>query len=212
MNFLKKTDNFFLKKKNIYYLLTLSCLLVLSSIFFSLKKHISLQKSFFKIENLEDLALNSIEQRKKIKDFLNKKTNSNKYFIDNRLENLNFLEHEANNLSNLMQHPAFSTSNHLQNRLKFITSSENKLKFAEGAVKKTALTKETEENQLYSIQIDENDLKRLLSIIEDTEIEHLKPFSDSPQLIITNFILHKKNKNVFDLNMKLLKREFFKKS
>ena len=84
------------------------------------------------------------------------------------------------------------------------------MKFAEENINKTALIKETSETQLSSIEVDENDLQKLLSIIEEEPINHFVAKKKSPQLIIKNFILSKEKPNAFSLDMKILKREYFK--
>ena len=62
------------------------------------------------------------------------------------------------------------------------------------------------------MQIDEIDLKRVLSIIEDVAIESQQPLSHSPQMIITDFRLKKiagfLNRELLEIELKILKREF----
>ena len=59
----------------------------------------------------------------------------------------------------------------LLNRLTFLTCQENKLNFAEGELRRSQLVLETEEKQIHTIQVDLEDLKKLLSNIEGISIK-----------------------------------------
>jgi hypothetical protein len=72
--------------------------------------------------------------------------------------------------------------------------------------------KETLEKQKMPIELDEEDLKNLLALIEETPFHLALPKMNRPQLIISDFSLTKKNaplqNEVFELRMDILKREF----
>lgn len=211
MSFYKKIGSFCNLKKNVLFILG-TCFFLISSI------SIYMSFQFFKLKDglnrlkiAEYKALNSIDSRKKIKNFITQKTAFDKFFIDNNLENLTFLEKEKQILSKIILHPAFANSSEIKKRIDFIEKGKNRLHFAEENIKKTLLIKEIDELQLHPIEIDETDLQKLLSIIEGIYINSFSPLKDSPQLIIKNFSLSKNRENIFSLNMKLLKREYLPK-
>jgi hypothetical protein len=209
----KKIGAYFIHLKNISLLFILLAFFIFFTNFNLYSKFIKLHTYHTKLNNLEFISKNSLEQRKKINDFIEQKTTYDKFFIDNNLENLTFLENEKKLLNKLKSHPAFLNDFRIKARLNFIDKDQNKLKFAEENVKQTTLIKETDESQLYPIEIDEYDLQKILSTIEGSlDDSNFKQKRDSPQLIIKNFMLNKKRKNVFSLDMKILKREYLKKS
>jgi len=207
----KKIGEYCIQKKNIFLIFAIVLLLTFSLIINAYSKFLKLHNSVYKLNYFEHIATNSIDKRKKIKQFIDEKTSYDKFFIDNNLENLSFLENEKAILSKLITHPAFSASEQIKNRLHFINKGRNKLKFAEEHTNKTTLINETDESQLYSIEIDETDLQKLLSIIEGVSIKDFTAKNGSPQLIIKNFLLRKEKESTFLLDLKILKREYFKK-
>jgi hypothetical protein len=62
--------------------------------------------------------------------------------------------------------------------------------------------------------MDENDLKTILSLIEDIPVDSALPSKSSPQILIKDFRLKKQETSlqtsVFEVQMDLLKREFTK--
>ncbi len=207
----KKIGKFFIYKKNVLILLTSISLLTFYLCFFITKKFIKINRYQNKFNHLEYVAIDTLEKRKQVKDFIEKHITYDKFFIDNNLENMKFLQKEKEIFYNLLNHPAFCNNSQIRKRLNFIQGDQNSLKFAEENVRQTALIKETDENQLNIIEIDENDLQRILSIIEPSQsVNSVNPI-DSPQLIIKNFVLNKEKENSFLLEMKILKREYLKK-
>lgn len=206
-NFYKKIGNLFINQRNVIILFCVNSLIIFLFISVLSKKFNKLNTYQYKLKNLENISLNSLDNRKEIKHFIEKHSNVDKFFIDNNLENLKFLEKEKNILNSLFKHSAFKNNSILKSRLDFIQSDQNTLKFAEENLQQNSLIKENDENQLFSIEIDENDLQKILSIVEFSE----KNISQSPQLIIKNFILNKSKENTFLLEMKILKREFLQK-
>ena len=178
----------------------LLCLVYLSHGYF--KQHLGLSK----LKTLEFKTLSSMSKRKNIDAYIQKKTDSDPYFIDNNLETLAFLEDETKALDNLNSSVGFLKNFELKSRYDFL-KKQNKLKFFEENTKTSLLTKETDESLINPIQINEKDLQKLLSIIEDIEINGFKPIDKAPQFIIKKFDLQK-NKSCFSLDLKLVKREF----
>ncbi len=65
---------------------------------------------------------------------------------------------------------------------------------------------------MHPVEVNVSDLKKILTLIEGRKIGEFETGPQKPQLMILDFKLEKKNirenNEVFDLNMKLLKREF----
>lgn len=207
----KEIGKVFIYKKNVYIFFGITTILFVTVSIFTFSKISKIQKYSERLALCQRKSINSLDKRKEIKDFIARKTNFDKYFIDNKLESLTFLDNEKSILLKLINHIAFSNSYQIKRRLDFIASNQNKLKFAEEGVKKSTLITETDETQLKPIEIDMADLHKILSVVEDMSINDFKRPSNAPQLIIKNFSLSKKRENLFSLNMKILKREFYKK-
>lgn len=212
INFIcNKLGKIFISKKNMSIFFIVIFFLITFLSFKNFSKYLKLKNSLLKINSFEKIAINSLDERKKVKNFIDEKISYDKFFIDNNLENLSFLQNEKSQLVNLKKYIAFLNGDRINARLDFINSEKNKLKFAEENTKTSSLIKETLESQLYSIEVDENDLQKLLTIIEETPNSRFTKKANAPQLLITNFNLSKENCNSFTLDMKILKREFFKK-
>ena len=154
----------------------------------------------------------ALERKEKKERFLKRYSNADPYFIDQRIESLSFLEKERKELAALLEHPALADKHSTEARLRFLSSDENRLAFTEEAIRTSSLLKETEEKQRHPVQMDEEDVKRLLSLLEDLSIDSFSPLGNSPQIIITDFLLEKKETplktKVLEVNTKLLKREW----
>jgi len=198
-------------KKNLFLLLFIFLILIIFVFTFSCFKFSKLNNAEKNLSYLEEKSVNTVAKRKEIKDFIEKKTSFDKYFVENNLENLKFLDNEKSVLSNLLGHIAFSNSPQIKKRLNFINSDQNRLKFLEENIKNAAYIKESELSQLKTLEIDDIDLQKLLSIIEDVQIDNYTKANLLPQLLIKNFTLNKQKENIFSLNMKIFKREFYKK-
>ena len=145
----------------------------------------------------------SLERKGKKERFLKRYAKADPYFIDQQIESLHFLEKERNELAALLEHPALFDKRSAEARFKFLLSDENRLTFAEEAIRTSSHLKETEEKQRHSVQMDEEDLKRILSLLEDLPIDSYFPLENRPQIIITDFHLEKKESS-------LRKREWIK--
>jgi hypothetical protein len=169
---------------------------------------LQLEEQFYRTCKKASVAL----QKKRAKDqFTSHYSNASPYFLDEHVESLQFLEKEQNQLQALIAHPAVSDPQVLEERLRFLTTS-NRFAFAEGGIVSSDSVKETEEKQKYPVEMSEEDLKRTLSLIEDISIESYPIMEHRPQLIITQFHVQKKQTpvktEVFEVDMSFTKREF----
>ncbi|MGB7978738.1 MAG: hypothetical protein WCF19_06230 [Chlamydiales bacterium] len=167
-----------------------------------------LESRFAGAARKERLALERKERKER---FLQRHSSPNPYFLDQEIESFPLLQHERHALESLLHHPAFPESLPIKERIAFL--DKNRLLFSEEGIAVSEQMKEVEEKQRYPVQMDENDLKRILSLIEDVPIDSFTPLSESPQILIKEFHLKKQETSlhteVFEVEMTLLKREFF---
>jgi len=134
------------------------------------------------------------------------------FYIDKYLETLVFLEPEIESLQKIMSDKNFADDERIKKRLEFLTGQTNSLIFSEGVVQAFPLFQETTETLVHAVEVNNQDLQKILARVEGIEIGSFAPGPNRPQLLITEFKLDKKKtteKNeVFLINLKLLKREF----
>ncbi|WP_039360944.1 hypothetical protein [Candidatus Protochlamydia amoebophila] len=134
------------------------------------------------------------------------------FYIDKHLESLVFLETEIESLQKIVADKNFSGDERIKKRLELLTSPSNSFIFSEGVVQTFPLFQETIETLVHPVEVNTQDLQKILALIEGIQVGPYLPGPNRPQLLITEFKLDKKKvyeKNeVFVLNLKLLKREF----
>lgn len=191
-----------------YCLLLIPLIIAISSLFMEYD-HVSLLEENF--INTCKKAKSALEKKEKKQQFLAKYSEANPYFLDEFIESMPLLSNEKQEIESTLTHPALADKQSLESRLHFITK-DNRLSFTEEAIREHTRIKETIEKQRHPIQIDEDDLKNLLCRIENIPIGSFSPLKNSPQLIITEFHLIKKEtplkKDVLEIEMELIKREF----
>lgn len=192
--------------------------LILCPVFFSgvyiFQKMNQLSDLEFRYKNAIRKGKKALDQKEKKIQFLQRYSNSAPYFLDQNIESLRFLQNEASEIAEILQHPALSDKGSLQKRFAFIQGNENRLTFSEEAIRNSPTMKETEEKQRHPVQMDESDFKTILSIIEDVPIDSHLPAPNSPQMIITDLSFKKiakiLDRETLEVEMKILKREFNK--
>lgn len=205
--FLKKCGLLFFSKMRPPFFFSLILFPIIGAAFFlfsSSSNVVSLEERFQNSRRKEKLAL---ERKMRKEKFLDRYSNPDPYFLDQEIESFSFLEKEKRRLLSLQNHPAYPQSIHIEERLKFL--NENKLVFVEDKISNTSNINETEERARFAVQMDENDLKDLLFLIEDLASNS---HSHRPQLLIKDFRLKKIETplatEVFEVKMDLIKREF----
>lgn len=142
---------------------------------------------------------------------------SDHFYIDKHLETLSFLDPEIETLQKIVNNKYFAGDENIKKRLEFLTGPGNALRFSEESVQtyppgKKPVFQETTASLVQKVELNLTDLKELLSLIEGEPIGPFKPGPNRPQFIILDFKLEKKevtkNNDIFQLNMKLLKREY----
>lgn len=151
----------------------------------------------------------SFERKARKELFMQRYSHADPYFLDQQIESLPLLLAEKERLESLLHHPAFPESTVLKNRLQFI--HDNRLAFIEENMRTSAQLKEVEEKQRHAVQMDEQDLQKILSLIEDVQVGPYLPSNASPQILIKDFRLKKQEtplNQVWEAEMDLFKREF----
>lgn len=134
------------------------------------------------------------------------------FYIDKNLEAITLLEPEIESLKGMLNNPNFPDDENIKKRLDALTGSSNALRFTEGVVQSTPMFQEVTETLAHPVEVNVEDLRHILCLVEGIPMGGCIPPADRPQLIILDFKIDQKKvseKNeVFSLNLKLLKREF----
>ncbi|HEY2810155.1 MAG TPA: hypothetical protein VGJ00_02035 [Rhabdochlamydiaceae bacterium] len=174
------------------------------------------------LEHLKQLdeRIEAIHIRKEQTDSLKKRehsllssfSDSDPFYIDKYLETLTFLESESKKMESLASEGLIDES--LLNRLQFLKSSSNRLLFSEEKMRHKENMREVFENQQHPVEINEEDLKKLLCLIEGVTIWPYGPREGRPQLIVQDIQFTKKRyspqDHVYSVTLNLIKRENFK--
>jgi hypothetical protein len=159
-------------------------------------------------------AYKVLDTRTKKEEFLARYFQSEPYFLDQYIESMVLLQNEIDWLLSYKNHPALSENKLVESRLSYLTKGKNRISFLEEATRKSNVYKETEEKMKKPVEMDAEDIKKFLSLIENTPIADHQPHPKSPQMIITEFCLKKKkspfDQEIFEVKTSLLKREFIK--
>ena len=161
------------------------------------------------IAYLEQKALSTEIKKEKENAFVAQMERSDPFYLDKHLESLLFLESEILKLQALtFTHPQNEC---IKERLHFLRDGGNRLLFAEEGIQKSDLFQEVEEKQQQSVEMNEEDLKKLFTLVEGVSIWPYAPKEARPQLIIKDFELTKKatgpQEKVYLVTMQLIKRE-----
>lgn len=140
---------------------------------------------------------------------LSRLSQADRFYLDKHLESLLFLETEIKQTEALLVEDPHNLS--LKKRLDFLKSGNNRLLFTEGKVKQNQLVREMEEKQQTPVEMNEEDLKKMLSLIEEVPIWPYDTKENKPQFLIRRFHLERKQRTaddaVFSVSMELIKRE-----
>lgn len=211
---LEKCGQLFFSKMRIafFYLLVLTPWMFTGTLLFLQNIEIRELEDRFQQASLKERA--ALKRKLRKERFLKNYGSADAYFLDRHIESLSFLQKEKQQLEFLLTHPAIAQKQALENRLNFLLSPENRLIFKEESVRASSQIKETEEKQRHRVQLDEQDLKILLSRLESCPIDSYLPMPDSPQIIVRDFKLKKVKTPLqtesFELELELFTREFLK--
>jgi len=202
------------KSRALIYLLLIGLIPIFVALFgfISSQGHLSEMRS--SLNEMRDMALIREKRQAVNMAVRNHFRDADHFYIDKYLETLNFLEPEVEGLQNLLDNKNIADDEAIRKRLEFLTGSGNTLSFSEGVVQSTPYFQEISETLVHPVEVNSNDIQKILSRIEGLDIGHYSPSPNRPQLIVLEFKLDRKSLNekneVMSLNMKLLKREFLK--
>lgn len=189
-------------------LLYLACAALLPSLFIVLyyhQKKSSWEEVMQKVHEVDRLSSNYARAQALNRTVRQVYKETDQFYLENQLESLSFLKKERASLERLFKNQIFTGNESAERRFSFICSSANRLEWLQTAAQTFDGIQETEVHLSHPVEVDASDLREILNRIES----HRK---GSPQLVVTNFKLSKKaqanGNEVFELNLKLLKREF----
>lgn len=155
----------------------------------------------------------SLDVQKDRNAFYKKYEEVDRYYLDHVLEAVTFLKPEVEALKLVSNHPAFESSINVKNRLDKLTKGDNRLLFLEENRKVQNHIEELDLKQKSPVEINSDDLKYLLTLVEGVTIGENKPPKFSPQFIVRRMALKKKKlaeRETFLIEMHLIKREVVK--
>ena len=137
---------------------------------------------------------------------------SDPFYIDRHLESLLFLEPEIKRLQSII--PNTEEKDPLRKRLSYLLEG-NRLHFLSEKVTREGHLQEVEECQQIAVELNAEDLQKVLVAIEGLPIGPLQPREDLPHLVIKEFKLAKKallaQEEVYTLMLQLIKKELIQK-
>lgn len=170
-----------------------------------------------KIAYLEEKVLfiqNKIEKKKQTRlqeeKILSQIQKANTNYLQDHLSSLSFLLPEQQKWKMFLA--GLGSSPEIKEKFAFLENMDNNLLFLENTFQKTPLFEEKEFTQQKSIKLNQEDLKKLLSLIEGIEIGSYHPIKESPQILITSFSLDKTafsemQEDIYTVQMQILTRQ-----
>jgi len=141
--------------------------------------------------------------------FLTKLQKADHYYVDKCLESQIFLSPELKKYQAALSYDPEDLWT--KRRVEFLKEGGNTLRFSEQNLKTGQGFQEVEELLQKPVEMNLDDLKKLLANIEDVKIDPYVPEPNAPSLIIKKFELTKKKlkeqEEVYLINLQLIKRE-----
>ncbi|MCI0382166.1 MAG: hypothetical protein L0207_03835 [Chlamydiae bacterium] len=194
-----------MKNKKIFFLIFSSLCIFLSffTFFQTIRSANDLKTS---VQTLIKKSKSLIEQTNLEASLSEKERN----YVSKYLESLLFLESEIKRLDILVQ--AEPENEFFKKRLDYLKSEANRFKLIEKATHEFGAIQEMELSLAHPIELDGEDLKKLLCFIEGVKIEPFEPLKNRPELIIKKLEISKKTispeEEVYVIQeLQLIKRE-----
>jgi hypothetical protein len=177
--------------------------------FFALFHYTSKKKEWEAVSE-RILSIQHLAETKARKQYLNTIVRNayleaDQLYLENQLEPISFLKKEKETLEQLLKSPAFTGNEGAEKRYSFLSSKANRFQWVQGSAQVAEGVHEVTCLLSHPVEVDGHDLKEILTRIEGNR-------KGKPQLLITDFKLNRQirmsGNEVFELNMKLLKREF----
>jgi hypothetical protein len=160
-----------------------------------------------KLDEIRQEASFSEKEKNKEELLLKEMHAADHFYLDKHVESLVFLESEMKRLHARSMYQKDSDA--LLKRLEFLKG--NRLVFAEVKRDQGELIQEVEEKLQHPVEMNEDDLKKLLVLIEGVSINPYSAKEGRPHLLIKEFDLSKRkalpDEEVFVVDFQLIKRE-----
>jgi len=184
---------------------------LLSFLFYFMQNTEKLNKLEIQMEQLHRKAINFKKQKDKEALFLTQIQKTEPNFIEKHLSTLVLLEPEMKKLHSLSLD---TLDTQVKKKLSWIEKGGNHLIFIQQKLRFFENLQESEEIQQEYVEMNEEDLKRVLSLIEGIPIGHYVPPLGRPPLLIKDFHLSRTKlyaqENAFLIKIDLIKREGIK--
>lgn len=165
------------------------------------------QKHF---KQIEWRAKRLVQTHKSRNKFLEKYKQVDPYYLNHATESLVFLKPEIDALKVIYGHPTFQSCPAVKTRLTALTKGDNRIVFLEKGREVSKLIEEMRYTQAKPVEVNGEDIKNILSIIEGVSIDPYEPPPFRPQLVIKRFDLKRESllgRESYFLEMDLIKRE-----
>jgi len=190
------------------FLFLLPICLMCTLYFFIYQKQILVEKQ---IARLEKKTQKLCQMQLKKERYHQKYANCDSNYISHHVEPLKFLSSDVEKLSQIKG----INYSPLQKRLEFLKGGENKLTFIEKEQRKSNFYSEVELISEHSVDVNYNDIRKLITLIEGVKIGELVPNIHRPELFIKKIHLIKKDKSdenkAFTMDLELLQRGNYEK-
>lgn len=161
------------------------------------------------IDALQEKALEVAYQKTKNDACLSLLKTADRSYLDKHVEPLVLLEPETRRIQAFLSHQKENHS--LARRLEFLKSGKNRIALVEEKRRAAQQLQEVEEKLQHPIELNEEDLKKLLVLIEGVTINPYSPVQGRPQIIFKEFDLVKQmassEEEIYMIDFKLIKRE-----
>lgn len=204
------TFSFFISPVIFYSLLVVAPLPLIYSVFHFFNEFNQVEALEKEFDRITQKASLSLALKKNEESLLTSLKRPDPYYIDKHIESLTFLLPEIRKLESILEENPENTV--ALKRLAFLRGDENRLLFKEEGIRSHSGLREMEEIQQSPVEMNEEDLKKLLCLIEGITIWPYGPKEGRPQLIVKDFRLSKKEsvsqQNAFLVSLQLIKREY----
>lgn len=167
------------------------------------------------IEQLSFLAQKTpkaIEKKKSYQEFIEKHKSQEENSLQHECNKLQLLSKEKDFLIPFLNNPLCLSKDKIQNRLNFLQSEQNKVAFISTDFQKNSKQQQTSLKLASKVYADKDDLKKILSLIEQETIDEFTNSHWGPQIIISYFHLTPQISSIqtenFELYLELIQREF----
>ena len=166
------------------------------------------QMNEMQLANLEAKARFLVKLKKDRNRFLQDFGNSDPDFLANYVETETLLESDIQKLEKIYQTGTYSTYKPIGERISFLKGEENKMRFEKTLTSDSGFFKENHFKLVHPVEMNCDDVKKTLALIEGVKIDKHLPNPLRPQLILTSFDLKLKQESNGDIKNKVFIIDF----